>query len=66
MNKPSESAQELARMIKKAIADGEVTTAEYEAILAIADADGHHDRQEQRLLNQLHEMIANGTVKRVR
>jgi hypothetical protein len=36
MHKPSESAHELAQMIKKAIADGEITTAEYEAILAIA------------------------------
>jgi uncharacterized membrane protein YebE (DUF533 family) len=66
MHKPSESALKLVGLIKRAISDGVISNAEYEEILAVADADGHHDRQEQRLLNQLHEMISNGTVKRVK
>lgn len=66
MHKPSESALRLAELIKRAISDGVITRDEYEEILALADADGHHDRQEQSLLNQLHEMISNGTVKRIK
>jgi len=66
MHKPSESAQRMLEMIKHAIDDGVVTTEEYEKILAIADEDGFLDKQEQRLLNQLQEMLSNGTVKRVK
>ena len=60
-----ESGAKLADMIKKAIKDCEVTTEEYNQILAIANADKHIDRQEQQLLNQLQQLLANGTVKRV-
>ena len=56
----------LADMIKKAIADCEVSTSEYDEILKIANADQHIDSQEQALLNQLQALIANGTVKRVK
>ncbi len=66
MLKPSESAKKLAEMIKKAIDDHHITTAEFEKIMAIADEDGHLDKQEQRLLAELNEMISNGTVKRVK
>ena len=60
-----ESGAKLADMIKKAIRDCEVSTEEYNQILAIANADGHIDNQEQQLLNQLQQLLANGTVKRV-
>ena len=64
--KPSESSGKLAEMIHKAIADCEITTSEYDAILQAANADQHIDRQEQQLLNQLQSMLANGTIKRVK
>ena len=59
-------AVKLADMIKKAIADCEVSSSEYDEILKIANADQHIDSQEQALLNQLQALIANGTVKRVK
>jgi uncharacterized membrane protein YebE (DUF533 family) len=61
----SESGRKLAAMIKHAIDDGKLTTAEYEQILHLADEDGHIDAQERSLLRNLQEMITNGTVKRV-
>ena len=64
--KPSESAARLADMVKKAIADCEITTAEYNAVMNIANEDQHIDPQEQKLLNQLQSLIANGSVKRVK
>ncbi|MCP4132892.1 MAG: hypothetical protein GY754_18140 [bacterium] len=63
--KPSESAPKLMEMIKKAMDDGEITTTEYNKILAIADEDGHHDPQEQKLLAQLQELLTNKVIKRV-
>ena len=65
-NKPSESAARLSDMIKKAIADCEITTSEYNAIMKIANEDKHIDSQEQTLLSQLQSLLANGTVKRVK
>ena len=64
--KPSVSAERLADMIKKAIADCEISASEYDEILKIANEDQHIDSQEQSLLNQLQSLIANGTVKRVK
>ncbi len=55
----------LAKLIKKAIDDLEVSTTEWQEIMAQANEDGVIDGEEQRLLKQLHEMIANGTIKRV-
>jgi len=63
--KKGDTGEKLAQMIKKAISDCEVTTSEYNEILALADEDGIIDSQEQNLLNQLQSLIANGTVKRV-
>ncbi len=65
MPQSGESGGKLAGMIKKAIRDGEVDTQEYQEIMSVAEADHHIDAQERNLLRQLHEMIANGTVKRV-
>jgi len=61
-----ESGGKLAELIKKAIDDCELTVAEHEAILELAGEDNVIDRQEQALLSQLQELIANGTVKKVR
>lgn len=55
----------LAERIKKAIADGQLTNREYEEIMAEAHADHVIDRQEQNLLRQLQELLANKTVIRV-
>ena len=60
-----EKELDLATAIKKAIADCEITPAEYDKILAIANEDKFIDNQEQALLGQLQQLIANGTVKRV-
>ncbi len=62
--KVSKSAGVLSEMIKNAIEDLEITNAEYEKILSVADEDGVIDSQEKRLLAQLHEMIENKTIKR--
>ncbi len=66
MKKPSQSATELKTLINDAIFDLEITTAEYQAIMDAANADGVIDKEEQALLARLQEMISNGTVKRVR
>ena len=65
MKKPSDSAERLSEMIKKAMEDGKLSTREYNKIMAIADEDGILDSQERRLLAELQEMLANGTIKRV-
>jgi hypothetical protein len=64
-DKPSESAVRLADLIKKAIRDCEVTTTEYAEIQRLAAGDGVIDAEEQGLLNQLQQLIANQSVKKV-
>jgi hydroxylamine reductase (hybrid-cluster protein) len=66
MMQSGESGRQLADLIKKAISDCELTQAEHDEILAHASADQVIDAQEQSLLSQLQELIANGTVKKVR
>ncbi len=60
-----DSGKQLSDLIKKAIDDCELTQTEHEEILVLASADGVVDSQEQALLGQLQELIANGTVKKV-
>ena len=55
----------LANLIKKAIANLELTTSDYEAILVQADEDKVIDAEERALLKQLQEKLANGSIKRV-
>jgi hypothetical protein len=66
MEKPSKSASGLKELINHAISDLEITPAEYQSIMDHAHEDGHLDKEEQVLLAQFHEMINNGTIKRVR
>ena len=61
----SRESDKLLEVIKKAIEDGVVTNKEYHEIFAQAAADGREDLEELAILANLHEMIANGTVKRV-
>lgn len=61
----SSEAAKLKVMIEKAIEDHQITTTEYEKILALANADMQIDAQERQLLAQLQDLIANGTVTRV-
>lgn len=62
----AEPGRKLGELIKKAIDDCELTSAEHQQIVALAHADGTIDPQERQLLSQLQQMIANGTVKKVR
>jgi len=62
---PSKSAGRLASLIQKAIHDHKLTQTEWNAILALADKDGHVDREEQALLRELHKLIESGAVERV-
>ena len=64
-DKPSDSSAKLSEMIKKAINDCELTTTEFDRIMALVDADGVVDQEEQKLLSQLQEMLANQTIKKV-
>jgi 3-oxoacyl-(acyl-carrier-protein) synthase len=66
MEKHSKSATGLKELIQHAISDLEVTPDEYRSIMAHATADSHIDKEEQALLAQFHEMINNGTIRRVR
>jgi len=59
----SESSK-LIELIQRAIEDGVITNREYHDIMAQAAADGREDAEERAILANLHEMIANGTVKR--
>lgn len=59
----SESAHRLREMIEKAIEDHQITRSEMETILSIAAEDHHIDHQEQALLDQLHDMIENRSVR---
>jgi hypothetical protein len=61
-----ESGKKLADVIRKAISDCEITSSEYDQILAVANDDQHIDSQERQLLSQLQQMIGNGTITRVR
>ena len=62
----TEPGRKLGELISKAIADLELTNTEHQQIVAMAHQDGVIDPQERQLLSQLQEMIANGTVKKVR
>ena len=62
----TKSGLELKDVIEKAIQDCVITTSEYDEILKVANKDGFIDDHEQRLLSQLQELIANGTIERTK
>ncbi len=59
----SNDANRLRELIDKAIEDHKITPEEYDQIINLATEDGHIDRHEKVLLEQLYEMIENKTVK---
>ena len=63
--KSGQSGKQLIEIIEKALSDLEITTSEYKEVMAAAGADSVEDEQEKALLRQFHEMISNGTIKRV-
>ncbi len=59
----SKEAEKLRQLIDKAIEDHKITPEELDLIHSRAGADGIIDKHEQALLNQLHEMISDKSVK---
>jgi tellurite resistance protein len=58
----TKSGKKLVEVINKAIEDSEITFAEYEEIMSVANKDGVIDAQEKALLRELNNMIANKTL----
>jgi hypothetical protein len=52
-------------LIKKAIDDHVIKNSEYEEIIELAHADGVIDAHEKVLLQELNDLIADRTVKRI-
>jgi len=63
--KLSSGAKNLRILLEKAIEDHKISKAEYDLIIIQATEDGNIDSQEQALLRELHEMIADKTIKLV-
>lgn len=61
----TDSGRELEEAIKKAIADHVITNTEYQEIFHLIHADGRVDAHERVLMQELHDLIADGSVKRV-
>lgn len=57
---------ELKEVIEKAIEDCVITNSEFEEIMKMANKDGVIDDHEQRMLSQLHALLENGTLKRIK
>ena len=60
-----DTGAKLSELIKQAIDDHELSSTEYERILALADSDGVIDPQERGLLAQLQDMLSDGSIKRI-
>ncbi len=58
-----DSSQKLKKAIKKAIEDHQLTRAEYDEIIAIAEEDGIIDNQERALLSSLQDMLESKEVR---
>ncbi|HPW70062.1 MAG: hypothetical protein WDA72_07985 [Desulfomonilia bacterium] len=61
----TKSGKKLEEIIKKAIDDQVITNSEYEEIIALAHEDGVIDKHERVLLQELNDLIAEKTVKRI-
>ncbi len=64
--KLTKSGLELKELIEKAIKNCVITYSEYSEVMKMADKDGVIDDHEQRLLSQFQELLANGSLKRVK
>jgi hypothetical protein len=62
----TEPGRRLGELIKQAIADCELTHSEHQEIISLAHSDHVVDEQERQLLAQLQQMVADGTIKKVR
>lgn len=59
------AGQKLAELVKHAMDDLEITTSEYREIMDLAASDHHVDAQERAILAQFHQMISDGTIRRI-
>lgn len=59
----SKSAQEIRKLIDKAIKKGEITKNDYDKITHLASEDNEIDNQERVLLAHLNDMIFNKEIK---
>jgi len=61
----TKSGKNLEDMIKKAIDDHVIKNSEYEEIIELAHKDGKIDAHEKVLLQELNDLIADKSVKRL-
>ncbi|MEN6474043.1 MAG: hypothetical protein ABFD81_08520 [Syntrophaceae bacterium] len=61
----TKSGRELEELIKRAIDDHIIKNSEYEEIIEMIHADGVVDAHERVLMQELNDLIADKTVKRV-
>jgi hypothetical protein len=64
--KLTQSGLDLKELVDKAIKDCLITNSEYEEVMKMAHKDGVIDDHEQQLLSQFQELLANGSLKRVK
>lgn len=64
--KLTNSGIELRELIEKAIKNCVITYSDYAEVMKMANEDGFIDDHEQRLLSQLQDLLANGSLKRVK
>jgi hypothetical protein len=61
----TKSGKKLEEIIKKAIDDHVITNSEYEEIFELIHADGVIDAHERVLMQELNDLIADKSVKRI-
>lgn len=61
----TKSGQKLEEIIKRAIDDHVIKNSEYEEIIELMHADGVVDAHERVLMQELNDLIADKSVKRV-
>lgn len=61
----TKSGKQLEEIIKRAIDDHVIKNSEYEEIIELIHADGKVDAHERVLMQELNDLIADKTVKRV-
>lgn len=60
-----DGGRKLLEKVKQAMEDLEITATEYLEIMETAHEDGKVDSHERAILSQFHQMINDGTIKRV-